>query len=94
MDILCDELTLTEIAEIRGGSVELALAAGALAPGGPTPPAPQGLAPSTNQALFSQYYTAFLGLAAWGDKPTYAGSKSDAKLALSLVVNELGNTVK
>lgn len=86
---ICSELTPTEAADIHGGSnfVELSMAAGALAPDGPTP---VRLVPSTNQALFSQYYTAFLGLAQWGDKPTYARSQSDAKLALSLVVQEPG----
>jgi hypothetical protein len=47
------------------------------------------LSPMQNQALFSQYYTAFLGLAQWGDKATYTRAKSDAKVSLGLVVKNL-----
>jgi len=52
------------------------------------------LQPAVNQTLFQQYYTAFLGLAVYGDKPTYARAKSDAKVALSLVVKNLASQLQ
>lgn len=47
------------------------------------------LKPDANQALFSQYYTAFLGLARWAGRPTYERVRSDVGTAMGLVVKNL-----
>lgn len=47
-----------------------------------------------HQNLYSQYYTALLGLTRWAGKPTYSTSAKDAQTALSLVVQNLGNQLK
>jgi hypothetical protein len=47
------------------------------------------LKPESNQTLFSQYYTAFLGLARWAGRPTYERVRSDVGTAMGLVVKNL-----
>lgn len=47
------------------------------------------LAPTQNQELFRQYYTAFMGLTQWAERPTYGRVKGDARTALGLVVKNL-----
>lgn len=47
------------------------------------------LQPQQNQALFSQYYSAFMGLSKWADKPFYERVRTDARTALGLVVKNL-----
>jgi len=44
-----------------------------------------------NQLLYQQYYTALMGLTRWSGRPTYATATADAKTALELVVQNLGN---
>ena len=49
------------------------------------------LGDAKNQALYSQYYTALMGLTKWSGRPTYSTSKTDAQTALGLVVKNLGS---
>jgi len=48
------------------------------------------LAATTNQTLYSQYYTALMGLTRWAGRPTYTTATGDAQTALGLVVKNLG----
>jgi len=48
------------------------------------------LGATTNQTLYSQYYTALMGLTRWAGRPTYTTSVTDAQTALGLVVKNLG----
>lgn len=47
------------------------------------------LAPSSNQELFRQYHTAFMGLTQWAERPTYERARGDSRTALGLVVKNL-----
>jgi len=49
------------------------------------------LKPDANQALFSQYHTAFLGLARWAGRPTYERVRGDVRTAMGLVVKNLAS---
>jgi hypothetical protein len=44
----------------------------------------------SNQTLYSQYYTALMGLTRWAGRPTYTTATGDAQTALGLVVQNLG----
>ena len=46
---------------------------------------------ANNQQLYSQYYTALMGLTKWAGHPTYSTSTTDAQTALGLVVKNLGS---
>lgn len=47
------------------------------------------LSPAANQDLYRQYYTAFMGLTQWAERPTYERARGDARTALGLVVKNL-----
>jgi hypothetical protein len=52
------------------------------------------LARTENQQLFSQYYAAFLSLAKTADRETYQRAYRDAKVALKLVGQNLGDSLR
>ncbi|HRI49433.1 MAG TPA: hypothetical protein PLW65_04560 [Pseudomonadota bacterium] len=52
------------------------------------------LGDKAHQDLYSQYYTALLGLTRWAGRPTYSTSAKDAQTALSLVVQNLGTQLR
>jgi hypothetical protein len=49
------------------------------------------LKPDSNQALFRQYHTAFLGLARWAGRPTYERVRGDVGTAMGLVTKNLAS---